>query len=101
MDAGVSSLEDAHYDEAVANFRKVAQLEPSNQKAHFYLGTAYAYQVVPNLETPENLRTASVALAEFDIVLKSHPNDPKALKQEASVYRNVKQSIRPGHSRNE
>jgi tetratricopeptide (TPR) repeat protein len=47
--------------------------------------------VVPNLETPENLRTASSALAEFDIVLKSHPNDLTALKQEASLYRNIKQ----------
>jgi tetratricopeptide (TPR) repeat protein len=75
MDAGVASLEDAQYDQAVANFRKVVQLEPANQKAHLYLGTAYAYQVVPNLETPENLRTASAALAEFDIVLKSHPGD--------------------------
>jgi tetratricopeptide (TPR) repeat protein len=91
MDAGVASFKDAHYDEAVANFSKATQLEPGNQKAHLYLATAYAYQVVPNLETPENLRTASVALAEFDIVLKSHPNDLTALKQEASLYRNIKQ----------
>ena len=91
MDAGVASFEDAHYDEAVANFRKATQLEPGNEKAHTYLGTAYAYQVVPNLETPENLRTASSALAEFDIVLKSHPKDLTALKQEATVYRHIKQ----------
>src|SRR5207302_4038143 len=70
---------------------KATQLEPGNQKAHLYLGTTYAYQVVPNLETPENLHTASSALAEFDIVLKSHPNNLTALKQEATVYRNIKQ----------
>jgi tetratricopeptide (TPR) repeat protein len=91
MDAGVASFKDAHYDEAVANFSKATQLEPGNQKAHLYLGTTYAYQVVPNLETHENLHTASSALAEFDIVLKSHPNDLTALKQEATVYRHIKQ----------
>jgi tetratricopeptide (TPR) repeat protein len=91
MDAGVAWFKEAHYDEAVANFRKATQLEPNNEKAHLYLATAYAYQVVPNLETPENLPTASSALAEFDIVLKSHPNDLTAIRQEASLYRNIRQ----------
>ena len=91
MDAGVAAFKEAHYDEAVASFSKATQLEPGSQKAHLYLGTTYAYQVVPNLETPENLHTASSALAEFDIVLKAHPNNLTALKQEASLYRNIKQ----------
>jgi tetratricopeptide (TPR) repeat protein len=90
MTAGIAWFKEADYDEAVASFSKATQLEPGNEKAHLYLGTTYAYQVVPYLETPENLRTASVALAEFDIVLKSHPNDLTALKQEATVYRNIK-----------
>jgi tetratricopeptide (TPR) repeat protein len=91
MTAGIAWFKEAHYDEAVANFRKATQLEPGNQKAHLYLATTYARQVIPDLETPENLHTASSALAEFDIVLKSHPNDLTALRQEATVYRNIKQ----------
>jgi tetratricopeptide (TPR) repeat protein len=91
MTAGAASFKEARYDEAVANFSKATQLEPGNEKAHLYLGTVYAYQVVPNLETPENLHIASSALAEFDIVLKAHPNDLTALRQEASLYRNIKQ----------
>jgi tetratricopeptide (TPR) repeat protein len=91
MTAGVASFKEARYDEAVAEFRKATQLEPGNEKAHLYLGAVYARQVIPNLETPENLHTASSALAEFDIVLKSHPNDLTALKQEASLYRDIKQ----------
>jgi tetratricopeptide (TPR) repeat protein len=91
MDAGVAWFKEAHYDEAVANFGKATQLEPGNQKAHLYLGTVYARKVIPNLETPENLQTASSAFAEFEIVLKAHPNDLTALKQEASLYRNIRQ----------
>jgi len=91
MTAGIASFKEAHYDEAVANFSKATQLEPGNKTSHVYLENVYAYQVVPNLETPENLHTASLALAEFDIVLKAHPNDLTALKQEAFLYRNIKQ----------
>jgi len=91
MTAGIASFKEAHYDEAVANFRKATQVEPGNEKAHLYLATTYAYQVVPNLETTENLHTASLALAEFDIVLRAHPNDLTAIRQEASLYRNIKQ----------
>jgi tetratricopeptide (TPR) repeat protein len=91
MDAGAASFKEAHYGEAVANFRKATQLEPGNENAHLYLAAAYAYQVVPNLDTPDNLRTASSALAEFDIVLRADPNDLTAIRQEASLYRNIKQ----------
>jgi tetratricopeptide (TPR) repeat protein len=91
MDAGIASFKEAHYDEAVASFSKATQLEPGNQTAHLYLGTTYACQVIPNLETPENLHIASSALAEFDLVLKAHPNDLTAIKQEASLYRNIRQ----------
>jgi Tfp pilus assembly protein PilF len=92
MDAGVESFKAANHGEAVDdNFRKATQLAPNNEKAHAYLGTAYAYEVVPNLETPENLGAASSALAEFEIVLKVHPDDLMNIRQEASVYRNIKQ----------
>lgn len=57
VDAGVAWFKEAHYDEAVASFLKATQLEPGNKAAHLYLATTYAYQVVPNLETPENLHT--------------------------------------------
>jgi Tfp pilus assembly protein PilF len=68
LNAGIKSFRAADYDDAVANFRHAIQIEPANDKAHLYLGTAYAAQVVPNLKSPENLKTASLALAEFDIV---------------------------------
>jgi tetratricopeptide (TPR) repeat protein len=88
---GIAAFKNADYAEAIVNFRKATQLESGNEKVHLYLGTAYAYQVVPNLDTPDNLHTATSALAEFDIVLKTQPNNLTAIRQEASVYRNTKQ----------
>jgi tetratricopeptide (TPR) repeat protein len=89
MEAGVESFKAGRYEDAVASFRKAVQLEPGNEFTHLYLGTAYAYQVVPSLLTPENLQLATSALAEFDVVLKIHPNDLSAIKQEATIYRNI------------
>jgi len=55
-----------------------------------YLATAYSYQVVPNLDTPDNLKIAQKALDGFNKVLASNPNDLGALKQVASIHRNIK-----------
>jgi tetratricopeptide (TPR) repeat protein len=89
MDAGIESFKAGRYEDAVVSFRKAVQLEPGNEFTHLYLGTAYAYQVVPGLLTPENLQLATSALAEFDVVLKIHPDDLSAIKQEATIYRNI------------
>jgi tetratricopeptide (TPR) repeat protein len=91
MDAGIALLKNANYADAIANLRRATLLEPTNEKAHLYLGTAYADLVVPNLDTPENLGTAASALAEFDIILKIHSYDLVAIRKEASVYRDIKE----------
>jgi tetratricopeptide (TPR) repeat protein len=90
INAGAQAFRAGRYADAVTSFRKATELDPANPKARLDLATAYAYQVVPNLDTPENLKMASDAIAEFDIVLKIHPDDLIALRQEAAVYRNIK-----------
>ena len=45
---------------------------------------------MPNLETPENLKIAQNALDGFNAVLAKDPNDLTALKQIASIDRNIK-----------
>ena len=46
--------------------------------------------MVPNLDTPENLAIAQKALDGFQAVLAKDPNDLTALKQIASIDRNIK-----------
>jgi tetratricopeptide (TPR) repeat protein len=91
MDAGITAFKAGHYADAVGSFRRATQLEPANEQAHLYLGTAYASQVIPNLNTPENRNTSALALAEFDVVLHTHPDNLDAIRQEASIYRNIKE----------
>lgn len=87
---GVQAFKSGKYEEAVNYFQKSVALDPTSAVSHLYLATAYSYQVVPNLDTPENLAIANKALAGFNEVLAQNPNDLDALKQVASIDRNIK-----------
>jgi len=88
---GVEAFKAGHYEEAVNHFQNSIALDPNYESARLYLATAYSYQVVPNLDTPENLATAKKAMDGFNEVLAKNPNDLDALRQIASIQRNIKQ----------
>jgi tetratricopeptide (TPR) repeat protein len=89
LNKGIAAFKNARYEEAVGHFQESIKLDPNYQNAKLYLATAYAYQVVPNLTTPENLKIAQNAIDGFQQVLQKDPNDITALKQIASLYRNI------------
>ena len=88
---GVQAFKAGHYEEAIGHFQNSIALDPNYESARLYLATAYSYEVVPNLDTPENLATAKKAMDGFNEVLAKNPNDVDALKQVASIQRNIKQ----------
>jgi tetratricopeptide (TPR) repeat protein len=88
---GVQAFKAGHYEEAVNHFQNSINLDPNYESARLYLATAYSYQVVPNLDTPENLKIAQKAMDGFNAILAKNPNDLTALKQIASIQRNIKQ----------
>jgi hypothetical protein len=90
LNKGVQAFKNARYEEAVENFQNAIKLDPEYSAAKLYLATAYSYQVVPNLDTPENLKIAQKALDGFQEVLAKDPSDLTALKQIASIDRNIK-----------
>ncbi len=90
LNKGVQSYKSAQYEEAINHFQKAVQLDPTLPMARLYLATAYAQQVVPNLDTPENLKNAQNAIEGFQEVLKEKPGDVNSLKGIASIYFNTK-----------
>ena len=86
---GVQAFKNARYEEAVGHFQQSIALDPNYEDAKLYLATAYSYQVVPNLDTPQNKAIAQKALDGFNEVLAKDPNDLTALKQIASINRNI------------
>ncbi len=89
INKGVAAFKNAQYEQAVSNFQNAVKLDPASDNAKLYLATSYSYQVVPNLMTPENLALAQKALDGFNAVLAKDPTDLTALKQVASIDRNI------------
>ena len=86
---GVQAFKNAQYEQATNFFQEAIRLDPQNETAKLYLATTYASQVVPNLMTPDNLAIAQKAIDGFSAVLAKNPTDLTALKQIASIDRNI------------
>ena len=89
LNKGVAAFKNAKYEDATNYFQNAVNIDPDNQNAKLYLGTTYSSQVVPNLNTPENLKFAKNARDIFEQVLQKDPNDLTALRQIASIDRNT------------
>jgi tetratricopeptide (TPR) repeat protein len=89
INKGVAAFKNAQYEEAVSDFQEAVQLDPESDNAKMYLATSYAYRVVPDLMEPGNLALAQKALDGFNAVLAKDPNNLTALKQIASIDRNI------------
>jgi len=90
LNKGVDAYKGAKYEEAIGHFQKATQLDPSLPMAKSYLATALAQNVVPGLDTPENLKTAQQAIDIFREVLAKEPTDVNSLKQIAGIYFSIK-----------
>jgi len=88
---GINAFKAGKYEVAIDFFQRAVAIDPNDSMAQLYLATAYSYQVIPNLDTPDNLKVAQKALDGFNNVLAKDPNDLGALKQVASIHRNIKQ----------
>jgi tetratricopeptide (TPR) repeat protein len=87
---GVQSFKAGRFEEAVDHFQNSINLDPNYDVARLDLAAAYSSQVIPNLDTPENLKVAHQALEQFNIVLSKNPHDVVALRQVASIHRSIK-----------
>lgn len=90
LNKGVESYKAARYEEAIGHFQKATELDPTLPMAKSYLATALAQNVVPGLDTPDNLKTAQQAISMFQEVLAKDPNDVNSMKQIAGIYFSVK-----------
>jgi tetratricopeptide (TPR) repeat protein len=89
LNQGVAAFKTGRYDDAIEAFKKALVLDPNYTRAKLYLGITYAYQVVPNLKTTENMAAAENAIATLKQIPDDDPGYHDALKQLASVYRNI------------
>ena len=87
---GVQAFKAGHFEEAVNHFQTSIALDPSYDTARLDLAAAYSSQIVPDNNSPQNVKTAQNAIDGFNFVLHKDPNDLMALRQIASIHRNIK-----------
>jgi tetratricopeptide (TPR) repeat protein len=90
LNKGVDAYKGARYEEAIDHFQRATQLDPNLPMAKTYLATALAQNVVPGLDTADNLKTANQAIAIFQEVLNKNQSDVNSMKQIAGIYFSVK-----------
>jgi tetratricopeptide (TPR) repeat protein len=90
LNKGVDAYKSAHYEEAIGHFQRATQLDPNLPMAKTYLATALAQNVVPGLDTPDNMKNANQAIEIFKEVLAKDPSDVNSVKQIAGIYFSIK-----------
>ena len=90
LNKGVDAYKSGKYDEAIGPFQRATELDPTLPMAKSYLATALSQNIVPGLDTAENMKTANQAISIFQDVLAKDPNDVNSLKQIAGIYFNIK-----------
>ncbi|HTX76780.1 MAG TPA: tetratricopeptide repeat protein [Terracidiphilus sp.] len=90
LNKGVEAYKEARYEEAIDHFQRAVNLDPTYPMTRTYLATAYAQEVVPGLDSPDNQKNAQMAIDQFQKVLAADPTDSTALKQIATMYYDLK-----------
>jgi tetratricopeptide (TPR) repeat protein len=94
LNKGVNSYKNGHYEDAIEHFKNAVALDNTLGVARLYLATAYVGQYVPGVDTPENNRSADLAIEQYQAVLnESNVKEQTritALKGIASLYFNEK-----------
>jgi TonB family protein len=90
LNQGVTEFKSGNYPQAVADFQKAVDSDPSNPTFRLYLATAWMQQFIPGVETPENRNIAAAAEREFKKVLEVEPGNETAMMYLASLNLNQK-----------
>ena len=89
INKGVAAFKNSKPEVAIDHFQRAVEIDPDNPNPRLYLATTYASQVVPGLDSPENKKSAQEALDIFHDILSKEPNNINALRQIASLERNI------------
>ena len=89
LNKGVRSFQAADYQSAVEHFGAALEYDPELTDAKAYQAYAYMNQYIPGADSPENTRVAQQAIAGFQEVLDSDPENMLAVSSMASLYFNM------------
>ena len=79
LNQGIHAFEQRQFDEAIRDFTRATQLDPSLLSAHLYLAATYAGKYIPGAPGEENLRAGRQSAAEYKKALALDPQNLDAM----------------------
>ena len=79
LNKGVVAFKAGKSDDAIEDFKRATELDPSLTTAHLYLATAYASLYIPGAPSPENKARGEQAIKVFKEILDADPNNLSAI----------------------
>jgi tetratricopeptide (TPR) repeat protein len=89
LNQGVQAFKVGQFDQAIEDFKRAKELDPSLLDASLYLASAYASQYIPGATSKANVELGEQAIHEFQEVLSRHPDNLSAIDGIASVLYNM------------
>ena len=90
LNKGVEAYKAGKYEIAISHFQTAIKDDPTLPMAKNYLATALSQNIVPGLDTPDNVKMATQAIDIYKEVLQQDPSDVNSMKGIASLYFNIK-----------
>jgi tetratricopeptide (TPR) repeat protein len=79
LNKGVTAFKAGKSDDAIEDFKRATELDPTLTTAHLYLATAYASLYIPGAPSPENKARGEQAIKVFKDILDTDPNNLNAI----------------------
>jgi tetratricopeptide (TPR) repeat protein len=79
LNKGVVAFKAGKSDDAIEDFKRATELDPTLTTAHLYLATAYASLYIPGAPSPENKARGEQAIKVFKDILDTDPNNLTAI----------------------
>jgi tetratricopeptide (TPR) repeat protein len=89
LNQGVQAYKNAQFDEAITDFKRAKDLDPSLTNAQLYLAAAYASQYIPGYRSQKNLQYGEQAVQEFRAILEKDPTNLAAIDGIGSILYNM------------
>jgi tetratricopeptide (TPR) repeat protein len=89
LNQGVQAFKTGQFDQAIEDFKRAKELDPSLVNASLYLATAYASQYIPGAPSKENTQLGQQAIEEFRAVLARDPTNLSAIDGIGSILYNM------------
>jgi tetratricopeptide (TPR) repeat protein len=79
LNKGVVAFKAGKSDDAIEDFKRATELDPTLTTAHLYLATAYASLYIPGAPSPENRARGEQAIKVFKEILDTDANNLSAI----------------------